>query len=267
MAALGLSRMKRTIAAAAILGGSLFGSGGCDNAGQGAISGASIGALSGLALGSLSGNMGSGAAAGAVIGGVTGAVIGDQNEREANRPPRTVRYEKQVVYRAEPDWRERRRTYEHRIDRDRVSLLRFAGEWEIEGWISDRTGERIPVTGWAGGQVDHRYFLVMDFEYRAADDNDFTTGTATLAAEPRRGVTLTARYSSGPSVFRFAGDAGRRGDVFRLEASRFSDNHFGGDPEVTIRFIDDDRWVADVTARRDGRRELVESYTYNRIYD
>jgi hypothetical protein len=71
----------RTIAAGTLGGLLVFGTVGCNNAGEGALSGAALGSLAGLGIGSLYGEAGNGAAIGAIAGGVGGAVLGDQNQR------------------------------------------------------------------------------------------------------------------------------------------------------------------------------------------
>ncbi|MEM9063856.1 MAG: hypothetical protein AAGB51_00025 [Planctomycetota bacterium] len=238
--------------------------GGCESAGQGAVTGASVGALSGLALGSLSGNAGAGAAAGAVIGGVAGGVIGDQNARERDYDRTVIVREPRRVYRAEPDWRSRRRAYENPVDRARIALSRFEGDWEVDGWVLDDRYEQVPVSGWAYGYVDHRYFIDIEFEHQLVGEGDIITGEATIASEPGRGITLTARFSSSPSRLRFVGDADRTGDTIRLRGSNLRGSGLSRDAEILIRFVNEDRWIADVSDRVGGRKRIIESYTYSR---
>lgn len=224
---------------------------GCDNAVQGGASGAGIGALSGLAIGSLSGNAGKGAVIGAVAGGVGGAVLGDQNRRsnernnaqsaaaapnaQADLPPGSVA----------------------RADRDRLALTRLARTWRVTGWETI-DGQRHLVSGTATGSVENAFFIRLLTVMRDDQSGQTNNGNIVFSSEPRRGVTMTSYFDSAPWPMTFSGVASDDGNVFTLNEIAPS-----SDRRVTIRFVNQTQWVADISSRVDNSPQASFNFTSN----
>lgn len=229
---------------------------GCENAGQGAVSGASVGALSGLAIGSMSGNAGRGAATGAIVGGVGGAVVGDQNRRQNQRaatpPPAPI-----VVAPARTNAPQAQPLSS--ADRDRLALARFARTWRVSGWETVN-GERRFVNGNAAGSVDCSFFVRLDMSMFDEQSGRMNTGNLVFASEPGRGVTMSSRFDTSPSLTTYLGTATADGTLFTLDEMGWGGSTTGR--RIIIRFLSADEFVADVSERWGGQSSQQASFTF-----
>ncbi len=235
---------------------------GCESAGQGAASGAAVGALSGLAIGSMSGNAGRGAAIGAIAGGAGGAVVGDQNRRNRENADRAARQNQTNRAASPTPTPPPPSPAVVEADRDRASLAGFRGDWSVSGWLEREDGTRSTISGRANGVVEHNFFLVLDLNIRDDQFPDAARrGNAIFASEPGNGITMTVRFDNLPSTIRYSGDTLQDGTVIsvREEPSMYSRGR-----RITIRFVGNDQWIADVSERRDGSMRVVESLAFMR---
>lgn len=145
-------------------------------------------------------------------------------------------------------------------DSNRTLLTKLVGDWQFEGAWSGADGKPNAVQGRAAGVLVNNFFVLLDVQSTEGQLAGRTTredGSMLFAAEPGRGLTVTAWGDASPSVTRLVGGSHDNGNVFSFVPA----DGTGNAAALVIRFDGPDRFT---TQLNPGAALSSASYTFTR---
>lgn len=156
-------------------------------------------------------------------------------------------------------------------DKQRAALSRLVGVWTFTGWTSDagNWAERpFDVTGVAAGVVEDESFVLLDLQVTSGELTGHSarkTGSMLFASEPGVGATVTAWGDASPSISRLVGEIVNHGANFNYTEHRTPQGR--GRVSLSIEFVTDDRWVAEIRDMGLETRPIVGRYVFERLME
>jgi len=215
--------------------------------------GAGAGAIAGLLIGAIRGRPLEGLAVGAAVGGASGYYDGWREENEDRRAAELA----DAVRSANQQPQQPQRSPD---EQKREELTRFLGMWSMEGWAADEDGTHLQVRSQLRGRVEMANFVEVDFlDLQIQGFEGQVWGSATFGYDATSGYTMTTRFNTAPTPFRFSGSFDSGSGTMSLQEYDYE----GGaqmkevPARMFIQFQGPDRFT--IETRIQG--QLVESYT------